>query len=135
MAVLTAAYVKGARIIEKHFTDDKTRPGNDHYHAMNQGDLRRFSDNVGLLLRAAGATDKAPLESEEIARANARRSIVLARAVKAGEALDAAALTYKRPGTGISPADWDGVLGRHTRADLEEDHVLQWDDLEIGEAP
>lgn len=135
MAVLTAAYVKGARIIEKHFTNDKTLPGNDHYHAMDEGDLRRFSDNVGLLMQTAGATDKAPLQSEEIARANARRSIVLARAVKAGEALDADALTYKRPGTGISPADWDTVLGRHAGVDLEEDHVLQWDDLEHGGTP
>ena len=130
MALLTAAYVKGARIIEKHFTFDKTLSGNDHYHAMDAADLRRFTENISILQQAAGATEKAPLASEEVARANARRSIVLARTVRAGEPLAEAALTCKRPGTGISPLDWDRVVGRRPRCDLGEDHVLTWEDLE-----
>ncbi len=38
-------------------------------------------------------------------------------------------MTYKRPGTGISPLHWDEVLGRKTAQELETDHVLQWQDL------
>ena len=134
MAILTAAYVKGARIIEKHFTFDKSLPGNDHYHAMDLEDLSRFTANLRLLEQAAGRSDKAPLDSEEISRANARRSIVVARAVKAGAPLGEDDLTTKRPGTGISPLHWDTVIGMRACADLEGDHVLTWDDLEGGGA-
>ncbi len=130
MAILTAAYVKGAHVIEKHFTFDKSLPGNDHYHAMDADDLARFSANVALLEEAAGRHDKAPLESEEISRANARRSVVMARPVAAGTILGEDDLTYKRPGTGISPLHWDTVIGSRARAGLDEDHVLQWDDLD-----
>lgn len=129
MAVLTAAYVKGARVIEKHFTHDKSLPGNDHYHAMDVEDLGRFSANVALLQRARGSSHKAPLDSEAPARANARRSIVLARAVRAGEVLTADAMTAKRPAHGISPLFWDEVVGMVARSDLEEDHVLTWRDV------
>ena len=127
--VLVAAYAKGARIIEKHFTHDKSLPGNDHYHAMDVHDLRRFVDGLGVGVPAMGRTEKAVLDSEAPARANARRSIVLARAVKAGDLIDEDAMTYKRPGTGISPSEWDMVIGRRAALDMESDHVLQWDDL------
>lgn len=129
MAILTAAWLKGARIIEKHFTHDKDLPGNDHYHAMDVDDLRRFTANLAFLAETLGQTDKAPLESEGIARDNARRSIVLKRAVAAGERLDESTLTCKRPGTGISPLQWDRVVGARARTDLGEDTVLAWDDL------
>lgn len=129
MAVLTAAYVKGARIIEKHFTHDKTLPGNDHYHAADVEDLRRFSDNLSLLMKAGGQTIKAATPSEEISRTNARRSIVTARPLAVGEVLDESAITYKRPGTGISPLHWDDVIGRRTIRALDDDHILQWADL------
>ena len=115
--------------IWKHFTHDKSLPGNDHYHAMDVHDLRRFVDGLGVVVPAMGRTEKAVLDSEAPARANARRSIVLARAVKAGDPIDEDAMTYKRPGTGISPSEWDRVIGRRAALDMESDHVLQWDDL------
>lgn len=129
MAVLTAAWLKGAVVIEKHFTHDKSLPGNDHYHAMDVEDLRRFMRNVDLLAAAHGSSEKAPLESEEISRQNARRSIITIRSVQAGEAVGEDMIACKRPGTGISPLDWDQVLGKTVRRDLEDDHILQWDDL------
>lgn len=129
MAVLTAAWLKGAAVIEKHFTYDKNLPGNDHYHAMDPRDLARFTCNIDILCSTAGATEKAPLESEEISRLNARRSIVTKRAVRAGETLTTETMTYKRPGTGISPLHWDEVLGKTAARDLDGDHVLQWGDL------
>lgn len=129
MAVLTAAWLKGAAVIEKHFTHDKRLPGNDHYHAMDVDDLARFVANVGLLVSAAGNREKAPLASEEISRLNARRSIVTARALKTGAVLTESDIIYKRPGTGISPLYWDEVIGRRTAHDLDDDHILQWSDL------
>jgi len=54
---------------------------------------------------------------------------VLARDVAAGQMLQEADLTYKRPGTGVSPLHWDEVIGRCAAVALEADHVLQWHDL------
>lgn len=130
MTPLCAAYLLGARIIEKHFTHDKTLPGNDHYHAMDIGDLKRFRANVERLDVLMGSgTSRISIPTEEIARANARRSIVLAAGVAAGSLLTEDVLTYKRPGTGVSPVHWDEIIGRRAARDLDSDHVLQWDDL------
>jgi sialic acid synthase SpsE len=130
MTSLVTAHLLGAVIIEKHFTHDKTLPGNDHYHAMDQHDLARFVALIETVLVLLGNTDhKAPIATEAISRKNARRSIVLARDVAAGKQLTAADLTYKRPGTGVSPSHWDEVLSRHTAEALQADHVLQWQDL------
>lgn len=130
MTALCTAYMLGARIIEKHFTHDKSLPGNDHYHAMDVDDLRRFRDFVSKMDTMIGSNASVGfVETEEIARLNARRSIVLDADVSSGTVLTEAMLTYKRPGTGVSPRDWDAVIGRRVARDLERDHVLQWDDL------
>ena len=131
MTALTASYVLGARVIEKHFTYDKTLPGNDHYHAMDVRDLKTFVGNVSRIHVMIGSgSEKESVETEEIARLNARRSIVLDADVRAGETLTESILTYKRPGTGVSPAHWDSIIGRRVAKDLEKDHVLQWSDLD-----
>ena len=59
-----------------------------------------------------------------------RRSLVTARAVPAGQPLTAADLTWKRPAHGISPRNYDEVLGMRARRDLAEDTVLSWADLD-----
>ena len=130
MLVLTAAYLKGALVIEKHFTHDKNLPGNDHYHAMDVEDLRQFKRNIEKLIKLRGAKVKVPLPSEEISRKNARRSIVLKRLVETGKILEVNDLTYKRPGTGISPEFWDQVIGCKTLKSLSEDQILEWTDIE-----
>lgn len=130
MTSLVTATLLGAVVIEKHFTHDKTLPGNDHYHAMDVGDLGRYMEAVDKIQMLRGPSDhKAPIATEAISRLNARRSIVLARDVPIGRRLVSEDLTYKRPGTGISPQHWDAVLGRLTSRALEADHVLQWTDL------
>lgn len=130
MTSLVTAHLLGAVIIEKHFTCDKTLPGNDHYHAMNQHDLARFvtlAETVHVLLGTAD--HKAPIATEAISRKNARRSIVLARDVAAGQQLTSDDFTYKRPGTGISPLHWDEIIGMRAARDLVEDDILQWSDI------
>ena len=133
MTPVMTAYLLGAVIIEKHFTHDKTLPGNDHYHAMDQADLERLTmllDRTQTLL--GGKVHKEPLATEAISRENARRSVVLTRNIRKGEVLGEADITYKRPGTGISPLHWDDVIGATVIADLEEDHILQWSDIAKG---
>ena len=126
MMILTAAWLKGATILEKHFTHDKTLPGNDHYHAMDVNDLKKFRANVSMLIETLGTSFKHPLPSEAPAREHARRSIVLARDVAASTVIVADDLTYKRPGQGISPLHWDDVIGMTAARDLQEDEVLHW---------
>jgi N-acetylneuraminate synthase len=131
MTALTTAYILGARVIEKHFTHDKTLAGNDHYHAMDVRDLAVFREAVHKIdLMIGSSEEKAPLDTEEISRLNARRSIVLDADVSRGAVLTESMITYKRPGTGVSPIHWDAVIGRRVARDLERDHVLQWEDLE-----
>lgn len=129
MDVLTTATLLGAVVLEKHFTHDKSLPGNDHYHAMDRHDLVRFREQMSRLLLLIGSSTKRPLESEEISRRNARRSLVVARKVAAGSTITPDDLTWKRPGTGISPRELTSVVGRRARRDLDFDTVLQWSDL------
>jgi sialic acid synthase SpsE len=72
---------------------------------------------------------KAPIATEDIARLNARRSIVIARDLAVGHTIVESDITYKRPGTGVSPLHWDEVIGMRTKRSMQEDDVLTWDDL------
>ena len=98
---------------------------------MDVEDLKRLNSRLADVGELVG-TDfhKHPLTSEALARKNARRSVVVQRPVKAGELLTADALTCKRPGTGISPVQWDDIVGRRARHDLIPDNLLMWADLE-----
>jgi N-acetylneuraminate synthase len=130
MTPLVTAYLLGARVLEKHFTHDRSLPGNDHYHAMDQHDARRLQDQLRRVRELTGDSDhKHPIAGEEQARRYARRSLVTTRRLPAGTAIDPSCLTYKRPGTGISPRFWDDVQGMRVTHDIPEDHVLTWADL------
>jgi sialic acid synthase SpsE len=129
MLILSAAWLKGALVIEKHFTHDKTLPGNDHYHAMDVDDLRKFQENIVLLMKVLGQKQKRPLPEEQPAREHARRSIVVDKPLRIGQVITSSDITYKRPGHGVSPLFWDEIVGSKAARDLEEDHVLLWKDV------
>jgi N-acetylneuraminate synthase len=132
MISLVTAHLLGAVIIEKHFTYDKTLPGNDHYHAMDVNDLKRFVALINQIHISLGSdSHKKPIKTEEISRLNARRSIVIAKDIQKGQVLTEKDLTYKRPAFGISPSDWDKVVGTKTNGRLKADHVLNWSDLDL----
>lgn len=127
MMTLATAYLLGAEVIEKHFTLDKTLPGNDHYHAGDPEDFKKAISNFEWIDKVLGNPEKTVLECEEIPRREARRSLVLTRDMKEGEIITESDLIPKRPGTGISPKFSDIVIGRKVKFDLKEDTILTWD--------
>lgn len=127
MMTLAVAYLLGSDVIEKHFTLNKTLPGNDHYHAGEPKDFVKAINNFKWINTVLGNPEKTVLECESIPRREARRSLVLTRDMKAGELLSKEDLVPKRPGTGISPKYTDIVIGRRLKYDLAEDTVLTWD--------
>lgn len=129
MMTLATAYLLGAEVIEKHFTLDKTLPGNDHYHAGDPEDFKKAIDNFKFIDKVLGNSEKTVLECEMIPRREARRSLVLTRSMKKGEIIKETDIMAKRPGTGISPKFADIVIGRGIKADLEEDTILTWDKI------
>ncbi|OPK10880.1 N-acetylneuraminate synthase family protein [Pseudomonas sp. VI4.1] len=129
ISALEASVLLGACILEKHFTHDKALPGNDHYHAMDKHDLRRFMEKVESYRTLISGESK-NLEKEQSARLHARRSIVAARNIKAGEKLSEENLIAKRPGHGISPTHWDEVIGKNVICDIETDTLISWSNIE-----
>lgn len=127
MITLATAYLLGAEVIEKHFTLDKTLPGNDHYHAGDPEDFRKAIANFKLIDSILGSAEKTVLDCELVPRREARRSLVLTRDMKKGEVISEKDIMAKRPGTGISPQYTEIVVGRKILQDLAEDTVLTWD--------
>lgn len=127
MTTLSTAYLLGAEVIEKHFTLDKSLPGNDHYHAGDPSDFRIAINNLRHINLLLGSPEKTVLDCEIIPRKEARRSLVLTRDMNAGEVITAEDLIPKRPGTGISPKYTDIVIGRKLLINAKEDTVLTWE--------
>lgn len=128
--VIKSAYLLGATIVEKHFTLDKRLPGNDHYHAMDPSDVRSIIEAIAFVRLLAGAGEFDDIESQHAARLNARRSIVAARDIEAGEVLAQDMLAFKRPGHGMSPSEVDLVVGRRVRHAIPLDTLIARGDLD-----
>jgi sialic acid synthase SpsE len=130
MEVIHSAVLLGAAVIEKHFTHDKSLPGNDHYHAMDKKDLRKFRERWKFTETVLGSFKLEALPSEEPARKNARRSLVAARDIEAGRVITPEDLTWKRPAHGISAKFYEDVIGKKTVRTITEDEVLKWNMLD-----
>lgn len=126
------AFSLGARIIEKHFTFDKLLEGNDHYHSMSIEDLKKLIDQISIVHELLGSEyDKSYIDTEEISRLNARRSIAFKKDIKAKTVLSEDMITCLRPGTGISPIYWDKVVGSKVLVDCNQGELLSWDHINI----
>ena len=124
------AWLLGAKIIEKHFTHDKSLPGNDHYHAMDKEDLKLFWNKVKHAELLLGQEKITSLPSEEPARKNARRSLVASCDIPLGTKINYGHLTWKRPAHGISPREINNVIGKKSLVDIKEDDILKWKNLD-----
>ena len=128
ISVAQAAVALGACVIEKHFTVDKRLPGSpDHHLSVDPAELRAMMDGIRTVERAMGKAEKGLEPLEQDAFRFARRSVTSAVGIPRGTTITRAMLTYKRPGTGISPRFFDMVVGRVARADIPEDTTITWE--------
>ena len=123
------AVAMGARVIERHFTYDKGADGPDHRLSADPVEMKWLVDAIRCFEVMRGNGIKRPADSERTTRRNNRKSLVLTRAVKAGDRLTVDHLAIKRPGYGIQPRFYQQVLGRAAGRALDADAVLDWSDL------
>lgn len=119
-----AAVALGAKVIEKHFTLDKNMEGPDHKASLDPAELRCMVASIRNIESALGDGTKRKSASETKNIAIARKSIVAGRDIKKGEILTEENLDVKRPGTGISPMEWDNVVGTIANKDYLEDEII-----------
>ena len=121
-----AAVALGATVIEKHFTLDKNLPGPDHKASLEPEELKAMVMAIRNIEKAIGGSGlKEVSKSEAKNKAIARKSIVATKTIKKGDLFSAENLTVKRPGTGISPMQWDEVIGKIAKKDFEEDDLIE----------
>ena len=125
-----AAVALGATVIEKHFTLDKNMEGPDHKASLEPDDLKAMVSAIRNIEQALGTGHKIISKSERKNIEIARKSIVAACPIKAGELLTEENLTVKRPGNGINPMRWNEVIGTcAVQSFNEEDPIQLADDI------
>jgi len=126
MNILTTATLLGVTVVEKHFTLDKTIPGNDHYHSMDPKDLKIFIKNCLVLEKIFSKNEKDYLPSEKKSRKEARRSLVAIEDIEPNEIITNKMLISKRPAHGISPKDIKKVIGKKAKKKILADEIIKW---------
>lgn len=120
------AAAMGYKIIEKHYTIDKTLTGStDHFMSVDRAELKEMVSVIRSIELMKGCKDKVPLESETEGILYARRSVVSRRSIPAGKVISPEDIAIKRPGTGIPPRDADRVIGRRAEKDIPEDVLIE----------
>ena len=125
-AAIACAYTLGARVIEKHYTIDKSLPGNDHYHAFDPNDFTALHAQLAELRQLLGTGEKVVLPAEQPARTGARRSLVARVPIHAGMPLTGDLFDVKRPATGVPPAFLAELDGWVAACEIEEDTIVDW---------
>ncbi|APY55369.1 N-acetylneuraminate synthase [Salmonella enterica] len=114
----------GITFIEKHFTLDKNLEGPDHKASVTPDELKLLCEGIRAVEVSLGSYVKLVTDSERKNKIVARKSIVAKCAIKKGEIFTIDNITTKRPGNGISPMHWYGVLGEKAEKDFEEDQLI-----------
>lgn len=116
----------GAKVIEKHFTLDRNLPGPDHKASLEPNELKQMVVSIRNIEKAlSGSGLKEPSKSELKNKSVARKSIVATCDIKKGTIFTDDNLTVKRPGTGISPMQWDSIIGKVATKDFKQDELLE----------
>jgi len=106
-----AAVARGAVLIEKHFTLDRTMPGPDHRASLEPDELSRMVREIRAIAQALGDGVKSPQASEWDTRKAARQQVVVTRDLRAGDSFARADLSTARSGQGLPPTALWGLVG------------------------
>ena len=120
-----AAVAMGAKVIEKHFTLDRTMPGPDHAASLEPEELKAMVAAIRNIEKAMGDGVKKTSKSEDKNIHIVRKSIVAKKSIKKGELFSEENLTIKRPGTGISPMEWDNLINKKSKKDFDIDVLIK----------
>jgi sialic acid synthase len=134
IAMAVAAYVLGARIVEKHFTLNHTWKGTDHAFSLEPIGMRKLVRDLRRTREALGTGVKCPLPSERGSLIKMGKKLVAGRALGIGHVLTDGDVAMKSPGDGLPPYLLDQVLGRTLTKPLQPDDPIAFDVLARGEA-
>lgn len=123
------AVALGAKVVEKHFTLDKSMPGPDHKASITPDELKELARGIEKIAQARGCASKFIAAAEQKNRLLVRKSIVASRDIETGEIFDENNLSVKRPGTGISPMKWDNIIGRRAAKNIKADALIELNDI------
>ncbi len=129
MIIPSIAVSLGAKVIEKHFTLDRTMTGSGHSFSVDPPLLKKMIQNIRLTEEVLGSEDLSIRDVEQKTRENARMSVVAKCDIKKDEIIKADMLTFKRPGTGISPKFVDEIIGKQAKRNINTDEQLKRDDI------
>ena len=120
-----AAVALGAILIEKHFTLDRNLPGPDHKASLEPNELKHMVKSIRNIEKAlSGSEIKEPSKSELKNKQIIRKSIVAIKPIAKGETFNNNNIGTKRPGTGISPINWESVIGQVSKYNFEQDELI-----------
>lgn len=125
IAIPIAAIARGAVVIEKHFTLDRTLPGPDHKASLEPAELIAMVQSIRQVEQSLGSTLKIPAASELKNKAIGRKSLVAAYPIRQGETFTAENIGFKRPGTGIAPIQYWELLGKVADREYETDELIK----------
>ena len=130
IAIPPAAVALGAKIIERHFTLDRTMKGGDHAASLEPQGFAKMVRDIRHIEEAMGSTEKKIQESEAPVFRKLAKSIVSTVDINSGDSITADMLTTKGPGTGISPMRLNDLIGKISKIDIPADQVIMEEDIQ-----
>ena len=127
--VLIYSIFKGIKIIEKHFTNNKTKKGNDHFHSFDKNDLKKFMAKVDDLYKILGSERKTYLRSEISSRLNARRSLFYRKNLTKNHKILKNDIIALRPAIGISPINFNKIIGKKLNKNVKSGGIIKYTDF------
>ncbi len=129
IAMASAAYALGARMIEKHFTTNRTLKGTDHAFSLEPQGLQKMVRDLDRLHIAMGDGQKRQFDSEKEPLRKMGKKLVVIREMKVGEFLSVGDIAFRSPGDGLAPYMVDSFIGKSLTRDVPEEHTLSLEDV------
>jgi len=130
IAMVVAAYILGARIVEKHFTLNRAMKGTDHAFSLERGGMRRVVRDLQRVRLALGDGQKSTYRSEVAPLLKMGKKLVVAADLPANHVMRGEDIAIKSPSDGLAPYELDRVIGKITRRPLKQDENIAIEDLD-----